>query len=520
MNQRGLVIAAVVVAIVAALLLLSQKKDDPAPSGSPAQDAGDEPSGPQPELAGHQPEPSHTKPEPSTQPSQEAPQPREPEETEPEPEDVLVRVLKEDGAPVEGVTIVELLPVAPGSPGPYTRSLGTTDSDGKFLFTPPARRISLGVDPASTWHCDERYTLPDDRDRLVFHVVSNITLRGTVLAEDGTPAEGAHVLVRYRVRSEEGTTKTMFTRPEPTGPDGKFEVAVPAYAQEVTLSVRHEGAMASLTVNPRTSATPTLRLVKPVRISGVVVGPEGEPIKEPRVIAIPIDGGEVIKGGIQRGTNRFLVSAPRAGRYLLVLKPERGSVFRSPVPLEVEAPTEGLRIVAPQGLRLKGHVLGTNTSGFWVNWRRKRGADPRTTVKHRTRVDAQGDFVLEGLSDGATLLYLFNPDDDRFGLAERVRVPDDDLKVALKKGLSVKGSVPGYAGRKGFDLWIGVTWRGPERWTQVQEDGSFVLRGLPPGSYALSWQSAGKKIALDRTVEAGAPAIEVRVPGFGDSEGK
>ena len=92
-------------------------------------------------------------------------------------------------------------------------------------------------------------------------------------------------------------------------------------------------------------------------------------------------------------------------------------------------------------------------------------------------------------------------------------MPQEALEIALETGLSVRGRVVGYAGRDGFDLWVGVRWRGPERWTQVGEDGSFDLRGLPPGTYELLWQRAGRKAGFGRSGEAGGPALELRLPG-------
>jgi len=90
---------------------------------------------------------------------------------------------------------------------------------------------------------------------------------------------------------------------------------------------------------------------------------------------------------------------------------------------------------------LAGHVEGADSRRFHVMWQRRRGPDPRALSRQYTTLNSAGKFALAGLRDGQTLLYIFRADDDRYALVERVRLPDEDLKVLLRRGLSVQGTV-------------------------------------------------------------------------------
>ena len=67
-------------------------------------------------------------------------------------------------------------------------------------------------------------------------------------------------------------------------------------------------------------------------------------------------------------------------------------------------------------------------------------------------------------------------------------------------------------GHLGFDLKLAFTWRGPAVHTVVQDDGTFAVTGLPPGTSGVRWQRAGKAGDLDLEIEAGNEEVEVVLP--------
>ena len=84
--------------------------------------------------------------------------------------------------------------------------------------------------------------------------------------------------------------------------------------------------------------------------------------------------------------------------------------------------------------------------------------------------------------------------------------------MELREGLSVGGRVVGYEGRGGFDLYVAFTWRGPTRYAQVVDDGTFRMVGLPPGSYRLGYWRGDLRADLNLEIEAGNEEFEVIVP--------
>lgn len=443
-------------------------------------------------------------------------------DTEPEQAETLsitVRVVDEHGNPIEGVGICEQLGVHPPSPGPYTRHLGRTDHTGRTSFRVRRRSMLLSIEANDDWHSDERHVLPQDGGILTFRVVAKTTVRGTVLDASGAPVEGARVAARFRVRAGPGTSSMMFQGFGPTDADGHFTAPIPAYAVGVRFDVRVAGASASVRINPNEQRDVVLQFRVSVRIAGEIVLQDGQPVirsrnEAPRIEALPVAGGPVVGGGIQERTNRFFVDVPAPGPYLILLVFDAADAadLTVPDPVEVEAPAQGIRIVCGKGQRLVGQIEGDDVEGFQVGWIRHRGKDPRLRVRRRTRVDAAGRFVLEGLTEGDTVLYVSRPGDDRYGLVERVRLPDENLEVTLQQGQVLEGCVAGYTGRHGFDLCLVLRWRGPRLLAQVEEDGSFVVTGLPPGTYGLGWYRAGQERSLDQRVEPGGPQIQIRLP--------
>ena len=145
-------------------------------------------------------------------------------------------------------------------------------------------------------------------------------------------------------------------------------------------------------------------------------------------------------------------------------------------------------------------------------WVRRTGDDPRLRVRRVALTDASGHFVLDGLVDGDTALFVYRAGDERYGLLEHVHLPAEDVSIELRPGRTIRGVIREYQGRHGFGLWLHFTWRGPSISVEVDDDGTFTVTGLPPGTYGVRWQRAGKQGDLDLEVEAGNEEVEVILP--------
>ncbi len=435
--------------------------------------------------------------------------------------EVVVRVVDEKGQPVEGLGICEYLR-RPGEPfDTETRLVGRTDAHGLTVVLVSENAARLGIERNDAWHVDGAGpSVPESGGEVVITVLPGIVVTGVLLDESGAPVEGAQFYARFSMRSERGSSSMALYQCGPTDQGGAFTVSLPSYTEYVTFDVRGEGASASARLDLSKQREVMIRLQPHVWIRGEVVTEDGTPLvasmpTTQHVAVTPVGGGLEVHGLLMRdGAGSFAVRVPRPGRYRLSIswKPRNATSLGTPDPVIVEAPVEGVRLVCPRGHGLSGHLRGEDVEGFRVMWARNTGDHQLLQVRHRTQTDAAGRFVLKGLTEGATVLYVCRLADERFGLLERVRLPAEDLDIPLQRGLTIRGHVQDYTGRHGFSLWLYFTWRGPPIGAEVRDDGTFLVTGLPPGMYGVRWSRAGKAGDLDLEVEAGTEDVEVILP--------
>lgn len=421
---------------------------------------------------------------------------------------IRVRVVDDRALPVEGVEIRERYSTL--SSGLETRPVGRSDINGVALVEIRDSESVLIVGDSDRWHCSEALSIGKNTDDLVFHVVKLTVIHGTVLTASDEPSRETIVWGLYLDRNAAPGKPTLTqTQFGPTGPDGQFTARAPPYVSELTLTASlPDGSTVRAVIDPREQSSVVLQ-PRTLGIHGVVTSAKG-PVELFQVTALPVEDGRV--EDVFVGEDDFSVFVSSPGRYVLLVEPLASTGLASPDPLEVVAPVEELCVTCRRGESLMGTVEGERVEGFWVAWTRHRSTDLRLKTERDTRTTIAGEFTLSGLSEGDTLLYVYRTDDDRYGLMEGVRLPQQALRVTLRQGRRLGGRVVGYSGRNGFDLHVGLTWRGPTRWATVQEDGSFSIKGLPPGRYGLMWARGAETGIIDREVSTSEPAIELVLP--------
>ena len=129
--------------------------------------------------------------------------------------------------------------------------------------------------------------------------------------------------------------------------------------------------------------------------------------------------------------------------------------------------------------------------------------------RHRNNgfVDKEGKFSIFWIREDQGSLYAFKDGDDRYALVHDARRGTAEVHLELAKGKSIRGRIEGAVGGLAYRASQGTLWR----FFRTAKDGSFHLRGLPPGWWRI--EEAGYGEEPDGTahdVEAGAEELVLR----------
>ncbi|MEZ6010088.1 MAG: carboxypeptidase-like regulatory domain-containing protein [Planctomycetota bacterium] len=128
------------------------------------------------------------------------------------------------------------------------------------------------------------------------------------------------------------------------------------------------------------------------------------------------------------------------------------------------------------------------------------------------RVAPDGTFQAAVPGEGAGTLLLVDPTTNRFGLLEDVTPAAANLVLVLRGGHVIAGRLEGQFVPETTYV---VAHRGHIRsGARVDQDGTFRMAGLPPGSYTVeAWNGSGQptRLAAEHPVEAGATNVRLRV---------
>ena len=391
-----------------------------------------------------------------------------------------------------------------------------TGEDGAWRFGGLQEgEFTLSVTPGGEWMNPEITPVDAGEQDVVIKLARGFSISGKVLDPDGAPLAAADTWVNETPasRKRRGTNKgprdwtAQYRFRAKTGPDGTFDIkGLPEDA------VYHVGASGSGPDGAYTSETIkdvapgsqdlVIRLGEAALIEGVVLGPSGEAITQGSLRARPVDpraGLNSANFNLRNNSNQFKIGPLKPGRYRLTFSP-RNQTYGKPPPLEVDAPSTGVRLEIPEVAVVEGRLLGADVQGFTVTFLSKGSSSG-------VGVSRDGRFKIKGTQGKVGSLYAHKNGDSRYAWVDDVEIGlGQDYRLTLQEGFSITGRIEGlpYEFKK-----CNVYARGYSTWIhgRVERDGSFLLTGLPPGRFTVqAWRNGGT-IAPVKDVEAGSDSV-------------
>ncbi len=424
------------------------------------------------------------------------------------------RVLLPDGTPAAGAAV--------RMPPPYGERWAETGADGRFALDVVWRgaRVPVwvvlpgwrapAIQPLHIAAGDD-LTLPD----VQLAADSWVEIRGRVRSLADLPVEGAVVKVCWPASFESiqhmneaadpplyqllaaawsaGDTPPKLAelrnRSAVAGADGRFHLSVPASVLRVGLTARAPRHLPGfVTEFPLDRAEEEVDIaLRPLpRARGQVVdAPTGDPVAGAGIgFFVP---GRDPPPARTDAAGRFDITAPEDVQIFLVSVEAEGFVTRS---LEPRGSDEvPLRILLYPRRPITGRVEmsdGTPVEGAYV-WAKRPGA-PTSEKPYSSSAytDADGRFALEYLTDdhyGVTVSVGDRATSAFLGTElHDVRGGTTDLLIVVKRAAQVSGRVVRPDGTPVQGASVGAWRDGKAVGARTDEEGRFVLRGVPPGS--------------------------------------
>ncbi len=421
-----------------------------------------------------------------------------------------------DGATGEGVANAEL--TFTGAAG---ASITRSGDDGSFeLAADPgayalASIVAAGYLPFVARHHSTRYELVRERAvrGLTLIVYPAVDYRGRVVDDDGKPVAGAKVAIV----GEPGDTWTS---------DRAGEFTFHA-AQGAVLEASAGDRVGWASVLPAVEVTHRLAIAVahvPARdqtITGRVVDETGKPIADASVRAYPEHQKMDVWSKEAEKLSRTPSSTTSAADGTFELRGLDGDTYELSSEVEGRAPallkkiaggTRGVALELAAGQALAGTVAaadGSPVPAFTLFVFRRDGA-ARDLVLSRSLVDASGHFSVRVVPGAYELVAAAN------GWSQNAPVqasaPGGELRLVMSAGATLRGKVvsasdgsPIARARVTREALAGGTSAQPANvCTVTRADGTFELRGIPPGPVSIVVMGEG----FDHKIEAGMTARE------------
>lgn len=417
------------------------------------------------------------------------------------------RVVDEEGRGVEDARVGVGLVVA------------RTDASGRFaLGGLEDEEVSVSVLPSPPWARPEDRSATPGGEELAFVLTRGLALAGQVLDARRQPLRQVQVTVDWP------TSPATARGDRRTSPDrsGRFRFeALPAGAT-LTVGVQpwsrsDAPSLPPVVLRDVRAGREDLCIVVPdaVAVEGTVVDAAGRRVRAGHVWAYdPVAGVEhdslAVVAVSGEGTFRLAGLAP--GPVLLQVSREDGG--EEHVPLRVEAPATGVRLVLPPTRPIAGRLVGATDPAAFRAWAWAVEAEGRELTP--VAIAADGTFALDAVGTGGRWMVAARADaDDRYALEGPFEPGTTDVRLALRPGASLEGRVTTGDGAPLPDR-ITVSVFGLRLRASVEADdrGRWRLRGLLPGWYLVraSTPSSRYQDVEEPLVEAGRSGLTLVLP--------
>jgi beta-lactamase regulating signal transducer with metallopeptidase domain len=394
---------------------------------------------------------------------------------------VIGRLVAEGDRPAPGHVMVQALDGADLPRALAHEWIADTGRDGRFsLDGMPPGTLTLAVRPVR-FAASRAEIVVGGKDPVVdvgeIGVELGHVIRGRVRTQDGAPIENARVYVPRS--SDPGDTVTQA--------DGTFVMAgVNAGTQGIAI---HADGYALDERQVDADGPPLDVVLKPgAGITGVLVDGSGRPVSGAMVL-----GRRIRARGLTESDGRFDFDGVPAGEYDLEVQPREHLDKSIPkVKVEEGRTTDVGRIVLEAGLSLAGVVVDANGSpvpGAEVAF--EDATLPRRNNNYgqvqRPRSDAQGRFVLKGLTAGVARVSASHR---RYASSVPVDVnvgPDAaaETRLVLLEGARIVGTARTRDGGPVANAFVVVTGTRPQGTDRsrspIAADGTFAVEHVTPG---------------------------------------
>ncbi len=418
------------------------------------------------------------------------------------------------GMEISGIVVDEKGKGVPGLPLRVGETDSVTGPDGRFSvggLRKGMRNVHLSRPPG--------YVRPPRRQvkagttDVRIELSRGVAIKGTALGPDDEPLKQGNVSANWKAS---GATMRGSSSGQVQA-DGSFVIeGIPEHVRcNLTLQVwNHQGGQtfAPTTVHDVAPGTDDLviKIGSGLALEGVVIDADGEPVTQ-RFVTAQTKKSKEHAGWVRTDSKgRWKIAGLKAETYLVNVMRSQGQA--APDPIEVVAPKTGIRIQLPKTISMGGRIVGmpADEANSWRVTAYRAGK-----LIGSTRPKSDGSWTMNTIADGSAIVFAAQSSlYTRYARSEPMRGAKHDVVLRLVEGNAISGIVDGDG--DGLDnVAISVEAEGQDPWHAGgqldKQNGTFTIRGLPPGRYKVIGRRYLKPMALgERTgIEAGTDGVRI-----------